>query len=264
MTDPLLELKDVSISLGDKRIVTKAKMQVDAGECVALTGPSGAGKSTLLQAICQLLPDIHDGEQVQLTGSICYQGKNLTTLTERQWQALRGVEIGLLLQNAADNFDERKSVFSHFVEAVHAHNKKVPKEAIEKEAVRRLYQLQLAYPERILKQHSYEFSVGMCQRLSLALALMLKPKLLLADEFTSALDIYTRLEVLRQLKELQQEYGFALLFITHSQDEAAFMATRRYELKDGTLTTVTTAPAPATVPTPAEAKTDARIGGGLL
>ncbi len=229
---PLLELRDVGISLTGQPLLTHVNLTVNAGEAVALCGTSGRGKSTLLKAICGLLP-----KSFVRSGQILFQGTDLSTLSAKQWQQLRGPGMALMGQNVSENFDERASVLSHFVEAVHAHDKKRTRESIKAQALELLYRLELAYPERILSQKSYEFSQGMSQRIALALTLMLRPQLILADEFTSALDLSTRLAVLTELKTLQAEFGFALLFVTHHPDEASFMAQRRYDLtEDGTIT----------------------------
>lgn len=228
----LLELNSVAISLKGQSLLSHVNLTVHPGEAVALCGGSGLGKSTLLKAICGLLP-AQGGYLV--SGSISFAGLELTKLSAKEWQPLRGPGLVLLGQNVSENFDERQSILSHFVETVRAHEPKRSKDEIKEQALELLYRMELAYPERLLRARSSEFSQGMCQRIALALTLMLHPKLILADEFTSALDLSTRLAVLNELTALQKEYGFALLFVTHSPDEAHFMAQRRYELHDGTI-----------------------------
>lgn len=285
---PLLQLKDVSISIGEQPLLSHVNLHVNAGESVALCGPSGTGKSTLLKAIAHLLPVEppaktatpsdskllqrlghltawwrwgqwgHSGlerphaltlepramRRFTVTGQMLLAQQELSTLNARQWQQIRGKQLGFMMQSAGENFDERQNVMRHFIEAVHAHDKSVPVHTIKEEALRLLYHMHFAYPERILNQYSYEFSLGMCQRLALALTLILKPQLILADEFTSALDICTRVEVLRLIKELQRTYDFALLFITHSSQEAKFMANRIYTLAQGQVSVAHAQPTP--------------------
>lgn len=230
---PLLALQQVGITLHGTSLLHSVQLTVAPGEAVALCGSSGQGKSTLLKAICGLLPHGYE-----VTGTLRFAGHDLTHLSSAQWRALRGPGIALMGQNVSENFDERHTLGSHFIEAVQAHDPKRPRAVIKEQALELLYRLELAYPERIWRQRSSEFSQGMCQRIALALTLMLQPQLILADEFTSALDLNTRLTVLTELKALQAELGFALLFVTHHPDEARFMAQRRYELSHGTLTEV--------------------------
>lgn len=238
MTEPLLQLTAVSISTNEQVLMHDVTLTVHAGESVALRGTSGLGKSTLLKAICGLLPQ----QSFTVAGSMKFLGHDLRHLTPKQWRALRGPGLALMGQNISEIFDERQKLLSHFIEAVRAHEPGRSKAEITHAALDLLYRLELAYPERILHQYSYEFSLGMSQRVALALTLILKPKLILADEFTSALDLNTRLAVLTELKALQQELGFALLFVTHHPDEAHFMAQRSYLLHDGTITPQPTTP----------------------
>lgn len=238
MTEPLLQLTAMSISTNEQVLMHDVTLTVHAGESVALRGTSGLGKSTLLKAICGLLPQ----QRFTVAGHMKFLGRDLRHLTPKQWRALRGPGLALMGQNISENFDERQKLLSHFIEAVRAHEPGRSKADITHAALDLLYRLELAYPERILHQYSYEFSLGMSQRVALALTLILKPKLILADEFTSALDLNTRLAVLTELKALQQELGFALLFVTHHPDEAHFMAQRSYILHDGTITPQPTTP----------------------
>ncbi len=249
---PLLQLRHVTIKLNDMVLLRDINLHVAEKETVALMGVSGCGKSTLLKAIMQLLPtaksqtllttDTAALPQYHIAGSMRFYGQELTALSDHAWQEIRGKQIGMVIQNAPDNFDERKMIMQHFYEAVAAHKKKLfhhlskyEKQEVADEAYRILYSLRMPYPERIRHMYSYEFSVGTLQRIALALCLILQPQLILADEFTSALDLYTRLEVLQQLKQLQEEMGFGLLFITHYPDEAAFMAERTYTIDQGTI-----------------------------
>lgn len=287
----LLQLKDVTISIGEQILLSHINLHVNAGESVAICGHSGAGKSTLLKAIAHLLPvmpqtkmtdtsangftitnnplrnlwrfvsfwrsrysglewpnsitpDPHATRCFTVTGQMLFNQQELSRLNARQWQQIRGKQLGFMMQSAGENFDERQNVMRHFIEAVHAHDKSVPVRTIKEEALRLIYHMHFAYPERILNQYSYEFSLGMSQRLALALTLILKPQLILADEFTSALDICTRIEVLRLIKELQRTYNFALLFITHSAQEAQFMANRIYTIEKGKVSAKEAHPTP--------------------
>lgn len=225
----LLQINNLTIAGKDKVFVKNAALSLDQGECIALTGPSGSGKTTLLKAICHLLT-----QDFTVSGKICFLGNDIGNLTLRQLNKYFGSEISMILQNPADNFDDRKSILSHFEESMHASSPKA-KEEVRQLAVDLLYKMQLAYPQNLLKRRSFELSQGMCQRVILALILMQHPKLILADEFTCSLDIITRVQILQLLKKLHKEMGFALLFITHNEDEARFLAERTYHLEHAIL-----------------------------
>ncbi|WP_303962419.1 ATP-binding cassette domain-containing protein [Succinatimonas hippei] len=226
---PLLQINNLTIADKDKVFVKNAKLSLGQGECLVLTGPSGSGKTTLLKAICHLLP-----QSFTVSGEICFLGNDISKLTLGQLNQYFGTGISMILQNPADNFDDRKSILSHFEEAMHASSKEAKAE-VKRLAVDLLYKMQLAYPQNLLKRRSFELSQGMCQRVILALTLMQQPKLILADEFTCSLDIITRVQILQLLKNLHQEMGFALFFITHNEDEARFLAERSFHLENAIL-----------------------------
>ena len=226
---PLLQINDLTISCKDKLLVKNAGLCLNQGECIALTGPSGSGKTTLLKAICHILP-----QSFTVSGKICFLKNDISKLNLWELNKYLGTGITMILQNPADNFDDRKSILSHFEEAMHASSLKA-KEEVKRLAVDLLYKMQLAYPQNLLKRRSFELSQGMCQRVILALTLMQRPKLILADEFTCSLDIITRVQILQLLNNLHQEMGFGLLFITHNKDDARFLADRTYHLEHATL-----------------------------
>ena len=226
---PLLQINNLTITCKDKVFVKNACLSLEQSECIALTGPSGSGKTTLLKAICHLLP-----QNFTVSGQICFKGQDISDLNLRKLNQYLGSGLTMILQNPADNFDDRKSILSHFEEAMQASSKEA-KEEVKRLAVDLLYKMQLAYPQNLLKRRSFELSQGMCQRVILALTLMQRPKLILADEFTCSLDIITRVQILQLLKNLHQEMGFALFFITHNDDEARFLADRGFHLENAIL-----------------------------
>lgn len=225
----LLQIDKLSVKTRDKVFIQDACLTINQGESVALTGASGCGKSTLFKAICRLLPSNYS-----ISGTTVFAGTDISKLNLRQLRKFFGSGFTMILQDPEENFDDRKSILSHFEEAAHAaglYDKKV----IKDKAVELLYKMQLAYPQNLLKRRSCELSRGMCQRVILGLTLMQKPKLILADEFTCSLDLITRVQILKLLKELQQEQGFALFFITHNEDEARFLSSSAYHLENSIL-----------------------------
>jgi peptide/nickel transport system ATP-binding protein len=213
---PALSLLDVdSLTVdyqtrrGDIRAVDDVSFTIETGEMLGLVGESGSGKSTLGLAIMRLVP--HPG--VIKAGRIKIHGTDITKLSEAKMQLLRGRKIAYVFQDPMTSLSPVKKIGDHFTEFIRAHEPKTGKaEALEraKSALRNVGIL----PERI-NDYPHQFSGGMRQRIMIALAIVLNPELVIADEPTTALDVIVQAKILDLLKSLQDTYGMARILITH-------------------------------------------------
>ena len=216
----LLEIEDLSISYGNKPTVNSVSLQLDEGEICCLVGGTGSGKSTVLHAIAGI-----SSKAVRITGgSIIFDGTDLLGLREMERRALLGNRIALIFQNPESYFDALMTIGDQFTEFLRHMEPGMAKEECLKISSKALQEMRLDDPERLLKLYPFELSGGMLQRCSIAMAMLTKPKLLLADEPTSALDIVTQAKILGELKLLNQNTGTAILMVTHNMRVAETLA----------------------------------------
>lgn len=209
MTPPLLE---VCLSAGyrEQTVLKEIQFELRAGERIALLGSSGAGKSTLLLALLGLIP--HRGGWA--TGEVLLNGRNLLTMPAREARELRGREIALVPQSPLSALNPALSLFKHFEAAWKAHRKAQRQLLLSRiEEVSR--RVGLPCDPEFLNRKPGQVSVGQAQRCVLALALLHRPALIIADEPTSALDPVTQADVLQLLREICEENGTGLLFVSH-------------------------------------------------
>ena len=219
-TTPLLDIQDLKITFESTTGVVEAVRDFDLtmypGQSVAIVGESGSGKSTAAMSILGLLP----GSGKVVGGSIRFDGTELTELDRKGWQAVRGSEIGLVPQDPMSNLNPVWRIGTQVEESLRANNV-VEGTNRHKRVVELLEEAGLPDAERRAKQYPHEFSGGMRQRALIAIALAARPKLLIADELTSALDVTVQKRILDHLETLTDELGTALLFITHDLGLAA-------------------------------------------
>jgi peptide/nickel transport system permease protein len=195
---------------GPVRVVQDATFHVEEGESVGIVGESGCGKTMTAMAILGLLPATMRIE----SGSIVYGKRDLACLSERELGAVRGKEIALISQEPTISLTPTFRVGWQIAEAVRRHTG-LSSRAARKRAIELLRQVRLPEPEVIARRYVHELSGGMAQRVAIARALAGEPKLLIADEPTTALDVTVQAEILELLRELQRERGMAILLITH-------------------------------------------------
>jgi peptide/nickel transport system ATP-binding protein len=199
------------------------------GETLAIAGESGSGKSITALAIMGLLPQ----PAVRVTaGSIRLGGTELTTLPESRMQALRGARIAMIFQEPMTALNPVMTIGRQLTEAIRAHDP-VPTAEARARALAALRSVRLSQPERRLDQYPHELSGGMRQRVMIAMALALRPDVLIADEPTTALDVTVQREVLDLLRDLQRELSTAVILITHDMGVVAEMADRVIVMRDG-------------------------------
>jgi oligopeptide/dipeptide ABC transporter ATP-binding protein len=206
-----LELEDLAVHYqGTGRdAIEGVSLTVEQGEILCIVGESGSGKSTLALASLRLL-----GREATVSGTIRIGGRDLLRLTDRELRALRGAEVGFVYQDALSAFSPLWTVGDQIVETIRAHEDCSKDEAFQR-TIAQLAAVRLPDPERMARSYPHELSGGQRQRAALAMALVLRPRLLIADEPTSALDVTTGAHLLALLKELQREMDLAVLLITH-------------------------------------------------
>ncbi|MDY5808112.1 MAG: ABC transporter ATP-binding protein, partial [Coriobacteriales bacterium] len=201
----------VGIACGDRMVVEGASFSVGPGRIVGLVGESGSGKTTLLKAAMGLLDD---DMRVQ-TGHVLYQGEDVAGMSASRLRELRGEEMATVFQDSAAAFCPVRRINVQAWEAVRPHVRMSRREC-EALFCERLESLGIREPAKVARAYPHELSGGMAQRVGIAVALMLKPRLLLADEPTSALDVTTQAQVVDVLRDVHTRLGCAILLVTHN------------------------------------------------
>lgn len=218
--EPLLQIRDLQVGFETQRGIVPAVRGVDftlyAGQTLAIVGESGSGKTTTAQSIIDLLP----GTGKVTGGQILFEGRDLTKLSAREIQAVRGNQIGYVPQDPMSNLNPVHSIGFQVEEAIKANNIAQGKEARQR-TIQVLQEAGLADAGDRLKQYPHQFSGGMRQRVLIGIGLSSRPKLLIADEPTSALDVTVQRQILDHLATLTRDYGTSVLFITHDLGLAA-------------------------------------------
>jgi len=204
----LLELKDLRIAFGDQAVVHGVNLSIQAGERVALVGESGSGKSVTALSVLRLL------ESAQLSGQVLWQGQDLLKQTPHEMQRIRGDEIAMIFQEPMTALNPLMTVGQQISEVLQL-KKLLPRRDADARAVELLAETGMDDPARRFEAYPHQLSGGQRQRAMVAMALASEPKLLLADEPTTALDASLRLQMLQLLADLQQKTGMAVLLITH-------------------------------------------------
>src|SRR4051794_16302484 len=212
---PLLEVNDLNIafetSRGDVRPVRDVAFTIYPGQTVALVGESGCGKSVTAMSVLRLIPS-PPGKV--LAGQVMFQGRDLLTLSEREMRSVRGGQIAMIFQEPMTSLNPVYTIGDQIVEPVPLHQKVNARRAYEiaEEALR---EVGIADAHRRLGEYPHQMSGGMRQRVMIAMALSCRPKLLIADEPTTALDVTIQAQILELLRKLQRETGMSILLITH-------------------------------------------------
>ncbi len=221
--ETLLSVQDLSISFhtynGEVQAVREASFDLGRGEVLAIVGESGSGKSVMMQTILQLTPCHLKG------GRILFDGEDITRYTDRQMQAIRGSQIGIIFQDAMTSLNPTMKIGRQITESLLRHQRLSRKEARDR-ALELLTQVGINHPEKRYHQYIHNLSGGMRQRVMIAIALACRPKLLIADEPTTALDVTIQAQIMDLLVKLREEVGCSIVLITHDLGVVAANADR--------------------------------------
>ena len=218
---PLLSVRDLTVSFNTRfTAVREASFDVHPGELVGVVGESGSGKSVSALAVMGLLPPT-----AKVTGSIHFEGRDLLTLSRRELRKLRGRDIGIIFQEPMTSLNPVFTIGDQIAEAVRVHDPMSRKAAWDR-ATELLEKVGVPAPRRRLQDYPHQLSGGLRQRVMIAIALSSSPKLLIADEPTTALDVTIQAQLLDLLNQLRQDFGTAILLITHNMGVMAEVADR--------------------------------------
>jgi len=213
MAEPLLDIRDLSVHYktprGDLKALRQVNLEIPAGKIVGVVGESGCGKSTLISAILRLMsPNAQVAE-----GRIGFKHEDLLAVSEERMRALRGKEISIVFQDPMQAHNPVLTIGRQMADIQYRDGTSAAEK--RRHAAAMLGEVGIPDPELRLDQYPHEFSGGMRQRIAIAMALMAKPALLIADEPTTALDATLEVQVIHKLKALQADYGCSILFISH-------------------------------------------------
>ncbi len=213
MSEPILDVKHLRVWYGTGggavRAVDDVSLQIGAGETLGLVGESGCGKSTLGRGLIGLLPDA-----AAVDGSVIYSGTELVGVPQKRLKHMRGPELGLIFQEPMTRLDPLQTIEAHFRETLLTHEPDLESDEVRRRSLDAL--AGMGIPRTRFGQYPHEFSGGMRQRIMIALALVLEPKVLIADEPTTALDVIVEAQILGILADLRRNFDTAILLITHN------------------------------------------------
>ncbi len=221
----MLAVEDLCVTFasdrGRVRAVSDMRFQIERGETLALVGESGSGKSVTALSILRLLPR---SAGWTVTGRICFQGQDLTQLPEAGMRATRGTGLGIIFQEPMTSLNPVIAVGEQIAERLREQG--MTRRRAAERAVQMLDRVRIPEPKRRAADYPHQMSGGMRQRVMIAMALACGPQLLIADEPTTALDVTIQAQILDLMRDLQAEFGMAILFITHDLGVVAEMADR--------------------------------------
>lgn len=224
--EPIIEIKNLKTSFmtgnGEVQAVRGVSFQVGKGEILGIVGESGSGKSVTSMSILRLLADT----AVIKEGEILFDGNDLTKMSKKEMQKIRGEHISMIFQDPMSSLNPLIPVGKQVAEMIQEHHKEISKEKAKEQVLELFRRVRIPEPEKRYQCYPHEFSGGMRQRVMIAMALANKPKLLIADEPTTALDVTIQDQILKQLRSLQRESQTSIMFITHDLGVVAELCER--------------------------------------
>lgn len=232
--DCCIEIKNLSVEIVNGREMTqplkKVSLKIPTGKIIGIVGESGSGKSLLARSILGLTN--FSNKNIYCTGEIWFEGRDLMTLTSSQMRTVRGKKISLVLQDPMTALNPVLPILWQVKELFITHRGCSKREA-KAESIIVLHKVGLPEPERLAYRFPHQLSGGMRQRVMIAMALALKPTLIIADEPTTALDVTLQAQILMELKSLQTEYGVTILLISHDMSVIAELADEVAVMRQG-------------------------------
>ncbi|MBQ1508166.1 MAG: ABC transporter ATP-binding protein [Erysipelotrichaceae bacterium] len=220
----LLEVNNLCTSFytkfGEVKAVNNVSFTLDEGEVLAIVGESGSGKSVTSMSIMQL---VAKGGKIK-SGEILFEGKDIVKMPEKELKTLRGKEISMIFQDPMTCLNPVFTIGSQMEEVLKLHFKDMSSSDRKKKCLEMLEKVGLSNPEERLKQYPHELSGGMRQRVMIAMSLLCNPKLLIADEPTTALDVTIQAQIIDLMKQLRKEFKTAIILITHDLGVVASIA----------------------------------------
>ena len=225
MSETILSIENLRIHFetfaGEVQAIRGVNLKLQKGETLALVGESGSGKSVTAKSVMKLLSN----NAVVKEGTITFKGENILEKSERDMQSIRGKEIAMVFQDPMTSLDPTMKIGKQITEVIIKHEK-ASKEEADKRAEELLGLVGIPNAKERMKQYPHQFSGGQRQRIVIAIALACNPDVLIADEPTTALDVTIQAQILELLKELQQQFQMAIIFITHDLGVVANVADR--------------------------------------
>lgn len=224
----LLDYRHVEISFNGSPVVHDVSFSLRPGEILGLVGESGSGKTTLIKAAMGLL-----GESGLVTrGDIWFEGRNLPDLPEKEMRRICGEKIGMIFQDCGASMSPIRTIGEQIVESLAAH-RRVNVHAARAAAMELFEKLRFQDGERVWNSYPFELSGGMNQRAGIAIAMLMKPAILMADEPTSALDVAVQRQVVEEMLHVREAFGTAILLVTHDIGVVSAMADSILVLQNG-------------------------------
>ena len=216
----LLKIEDLSVGTDEITINHHISLEIGESEIVGIIGESGCGKSTLLKSILSL----NEASVMPLNGDILFRGRSLLGCGNEDLRQICGCQIAMVFQSLSMAFDPLMKIKKQFYEAVKYHNMSATPKGIHAKAVELLSELRFHDPQGTLNAYPFELSGGMVQRAALVMALLNEPKLILADEVTSALDTVSQDQVVETMLHIREKFGTVILFVTHNMNVVSQLA----------------------------------------
>jgi len=207
---PLLDMHDLNVRFGTLGVVRDVTFSIGPGESLGLVGESGSGKSVTSLSIMRLLPP-----QARVDGSLRFDGEDLLAASEERMRSLRGARMSMIFQEPMTALNPVMRIGDQIAEAIRAHDHSSQRSRHDISAIEALREVAIPEPDRRVSEYPHQLSGGMRQRVMIAMALVNRPRLLIADEPTTALDVTIQAQILELLRELRRKHDLAMLFVSH-------------------------------------------------